>query len=298
MASFRAPAAHAAWVMQQVQGREIKSVGSVRDYEQGLTRVAEWQQAEHPRLAQGLRGMTQELAIAYLEQRAEQVSQSTLNQERQALQVMMQLVTHKLAPDARLPVVQSEKQIVEQSRAYTQEQIALVVGAQNERNGLATEIAHAAGLRASELLTLQRIEERAPSDRPAREEKFTGRAPGERYTVHGKGGLIREVRLPSELAARLEARRLDTPVRIDDRGVFRDSRYDIAGGHAWSRSFSAASDRVLGWSAGAHGMRHSYAQERYGELQVRQGLSPHDAKETLSQELGHFRAEITECYLR
>ena len=45
-------------------------------------------------------------------------------------------------------------------------------------------------------------------------------------------------------------------------------------------------------------MRHSYAQERYGELQVRQGLSPHDAKETLSQELGHFRAEITECYLR
>ena len=163
---------------------------------------------------------------------------------------------------------------------------------------MATEIAHAAGLRASELLTLQRIEERAPSDRPAREEKFTGRAPGERYTVHGKGGLIREVRLPSELAARLEARRLDTPVRIDDRGVFRDSRYDIAGGHAWSRSFSAASDRVLGWSAGAHGMRHSYAQERYGELQVRQGLSPHDAKETLSQELGHFRAEITECYLR
>ena len=128
MASFRAPSAQAAWVMQQVQGREIKSVGSVRDYEQGLTRVAEWQQAEHPRLAQGLRGMTQELAIAYLEQRAEQVSQSTLNQERQALQVMMQLVTHKLAPDARLPVVQSEKQIVEQSRAYTQEQIALVGG--------------------------------------------------------------------------------------------------------------------------------------------------------------------------
>ena len=63
MASFRAPSAQAAWVMQQVQGREIKSVGSVRDYEQGLTRVAEWQQAEHPRLAQGLRGMTQELSL-------------------------------------------------------------------------------------------------------------------------------------------------------------------------------------------------------------------------------------------
>lgn len=298
MASFRAPATQAAWVMQQVQGNQIRSVGSVRDYEQGLTRVAEWQQAEHPRLAQGLRGMTQELAIAYLEQRAEQVSQSTLNQERQALQVMMQLVTHQLAPDARLPVVQSEKQTIEQSRSYTTEQIALVVGAQNERNGLATEIAHAAGLRASELLTLQRIEERAPSDRPAREEKFTGREPGARYTVHGKGGLIREIRLPTALAARLEVRRLDTPVRIDDRGVFRDSRYDIAGGHAWSRSFSAASDRVLGWSAGAHGMRHTYAQERYGELQARQGLSPHDAKETLSQELGHFRVEITECYLR
>ena len=50
MASFRAPSAQAAWVMQQVQGREIKSVGSVRDYEQGLTRVAEWQQADDPPL--------------------------------------------------------------------------------------------------------------------------------------------------------------------------------------------------------------------------------------------------------
>nr|AKN36203.1 hypothetical protein [Vibrio splendidus] len=71
----------------------------------------------------------------------------------------------------------------------------MVSDAQTERNALATEIAHAAGLRAHELHTLQRLDERTPDPRPALEEKFSGRE-GERYTVEGKGGLIREVLIP------------------------------------------------------------------------------------------------------
>ena len=46
----------------------------------------------------------------------------------------------------------------------------------------------------------------------------------------------------------------------------------------------------------AHGARHAYAQERMRELQ--RMLLRAGALETVSQELGHFRPEIAETYLR
>ena len=117
------------------------------------------------------------------------------------------------------------------------------------------------------------------------------------YTVQGKGGLIREVRIPPDLAQQLEGQRLVAPRTITDRGIFYPQYYGIAGGQRWSNAFSVASQRVLGWSAGGHGLRHSYAQERLKELQ-RQGLRWEYALETVSQEMGHFRPQITEVYLR
>ncbi len=42
MATFRAPAAQAAKVMQKLQGNTLRSIGTVRNYEAALTRVAEW----------------------------------------------------------------------------------------------------------------------------------------------------------------------------------------------------------------------------------------------------------------
>ena len=108
---------------------------------------------------------------------------------------------------------------------------------------------------------------------------------------------MREVLIPAHLATRLEATRRDEPERITDRGVHYESHYAIGGGHRWSNSFSAAAERALHWSSGAHGLRHSYAQERMAELQ-HGGLSRDAALETVSQEMGHFRPEITETYLR
>ena len=132
--------------------------------------------------------------------------------------------------------------------------------------------------------------------RPALSCKFLGRT-GSRYTVTGKGGLVREVSIPAELAPRLEALRLEQPRAVTDRGVFYQQHYAIAGGDAWSASVTRASQRALGWSTGAHGLRHSFAQERMRELQ-HAGLSRDIALETVSQEMGHFRSEITETYLR
>jgi integrase len=228
------------------------------------------------------------MAMNYLQHRAGQVSQKTLDLDRQAIQMH---IGHPLE------VFKSLKNTQLACRSYTAEQVRMVVTAQTERNGLATEIAYSAGLRAHELLTLQRVEERSPS--PHRKwdaDRFTGRD-GERYTVKGKGGLVREVMIPRDLADRLEARRLAEPRQMSDRGIHYQQLYDINGGNRWSKSFTMAANRTLGWSRGGHGLRHGYAQERMAELQ-QGGKMYDDAKRTVAQEVGHFDKKTTEVYLR
>lgn len=282
----------AANVMKQLQGSVLASVGTVRNYEERLTFIAKTINAG---FQCGLRDLTVDQAHQYLTDRATEVGQKTLDMERQALQIMMQHVTKTLSPDAKLAVVKSEQAQNLTSRAYTTQQVQMIAEAQNSKNSLSTKIAHATGLRAHELYTLRRIEERRPSDRPALPEKFSGRD-GVRYTAEGKGGLVREVQLPSDLSRQLEAQRLETPITVTDRGIHYQTHYDVAGGKNWSNSFTAAANRSLNWSAGAHGLRHSYAQERMKELQS--SMSYSKALEVVSQEMGHFRPEITEVYLR
>lgn len=110
-----------------------------------------------------------------------------------------------------LPVIKSELVQIQQSRAYTQRQVELIANAQTQKNKLATQLAYAAGLRAHELLTLQRKDEQQASNhRTWSGSRFIGRY-GEIYTVEGKGGLIREVLIPTHLAKELEAQRLAIP---------------------------------------------------------------------------------------
>lgn len=284
----------AANVIKYLQGNVLKSVGTVRNYEQALSTAAQYANST---LKCGLREITPLQAVQYLVDRSVDVGQKTLDMDRQAIQSMMQNVSGKLAKNEKLEVVKSDLQQILNCRSYTTEQINMIAGAQNERNALSTQIAHAAGLRAHELITLARIEERPLSERPALDEKFTARNNEFSYSVKGKGGLIREVQLPRHLAEKLESRRLETPVNRTDRNVnYKNCRYDVAGGQTFSTSFTRSSNRVLGWSSGAHGLRHSYAQERMSELQTNM---PRDlALEIVSQEMGHFRPEITEVYLR
>ena len=267
------------------------SVRTVANYRDCLLQVARRIAAD----GLELRDLTPETAVDYLRTRTADLGQKALDVQRQALQAMLVHVSRRLPEGERLTIVRSTKARRTGGRAYTAEQIRMVAAAQNARNGLSTLIVHAAGLRAHELFTLARPEEQPPDVRPARPEKFAGR-PGRDYTVAGKGGLVRLVRVPGHLADRLEAVRRDEPVRITDRGVHYQSRYDVACGTAWGASFTGASKRALGWTRGAHGARHAYAQERMRELQ--RILFRRDALEVVSQELGHFRPEITETYLR
>lgn len=232
--------------------------------------------------------ITIEIAQQYLHDRAALVSQKTLDLDRQAMQMHL---------GERLEVVKSERETHLSTRSYTPAQVERIASAQSERDSLATRIAHSAGLRAHELLTIRPAGERhASTHREWSAERFAGRD-GERYTVEGKGGLVREVMLSRELVAQLEATRFTEPRQVTDRDVNYTQFYDIGGGRAWSQSFSAASQRELGFSNGAHGLRHSYAQERMEELQ-RNGMNYDDAKGTVAQEVGHFDKETTEAYLR
>ena len=270
---------------------KVHSFGTARAYQQALTAVSKWLKEKFNN--QSLERMTTVQALQYLRERAETVRQKTLDLDRQALQILPQVgklerVKSRLAPSP----------LETGGRAYTTVQVQMVAAAQSERHSLATEIAHAAGLRGHELLTLQLADKReASTHREWLPERFEGRLDSVRYTVDGKGGLVREVALPGHLAARLESRRREKPRKVMDRGVRYTQYYDLGGGLAWSRSFSAASKRALGWSTGGHGLRHSYAQERIEDLQ-RDGHTYDSALELVCQEMGHFRPDITEVYLR
>jgi len=268
----------------------LASLGTSHSYEASLRLAAEW-------LKRNGRGslveLTPKAAKQYLNERAALIGQKTLDRDRQALQAVLR-ATGKFSEKNRLPVIKAVKPQILVSRNYTSEQWSLIIEHQTARNALSTELAAAAGLRAHELFTLRPVEEQPMNDRPADPAKFR---PGIRYTVIGKGGLIREVSIPHHLAERLEMRRLDEALIKVDRKIHYSSHYDIGAGQAWSQSFTSASKAALEFSNGGHGLRHTYAQERHRELQALLGDGDR-AKEVVSQEVGHFRPEITDTYLR
>ncbi|WP_334033703.1 hypothetical protein [Burkholderia gladioli] len=266
----------------------VHSIGTERSYREALTGVAQYIKNRDGKQGD-LRNLDRDTAIAYLETRAEAVGQKTLDLDRQAMQAVL---------GVPLPVVKSEQAAVQASRAYTTEQVAMVADAQRDRNALATAIAADAGLRAHELLTLRPADERqASAHRDWRPERFDGRGDVARYTVVGKGGLVREVALVTALADRLEAVRLEAPRAVYDREVRYEQHYDLAGGRQWADSFTKAAERALGWTEGAHGVRHTYAQLRMNTLQSK-GYDYRDALGIVSQEMGHFRPDVTLVYLR
>jgi integrase len=267
------------------QDAPVRSIGTQRNYTQALKGLVAFLQEHH---LGDLSCLRREVALVYLEARSQEVGQKTLDLDRQAIQAVL---------GERLEVVESERQQALESRAYTPGQIGLVAGAQSGKHALATMIAADAGLRAHEILTLLPVDERpATMRRQYRADRFSGRMEVEVYTVVGKGGLTREVAIERALARQLEACRLGQPRAVFDR-VRYEQHYALGGGKQWSDSFSKAAKRELGWSRGAHGVRHSFAQRRMETL-IGKGYAYAEALQVVSQEMGHFRSEITEVYLR
>jgi integrase len=268
----------------------IYSLGTARTYTDSLTCVANFIVENRLDTAgKGLASLSKEVALIYLEHRSQIVGQKQLDKDRQAIQV------HLREP---LPAFESEIESALQSRAYTHQQAQLIASAQSQKHSFSTKLAADAGIRAHELLTLMRGDERAPSGhRDWHLDRFKGCNDIVRYSTKGKGGLIREVSISKSLSDHLETLRLKSPRIVTDREIFYTQFYDVGGGKQWTDSFTKASARVLGWTSGAHGLRHSYAQRRMNQLQ-NLGLNYERALAIVSQEMGHFRPEITEVYLR
>ncbi len=274
---------------------KIHSLGTANAYRTGLTLFCAWLQQK--RLGD-LKSSNVATCCKYLYERSHKVGQKTLDRDRQSIQFLLHQTT---GSDITLPRIRSRTSgrdsLAKRSRAYTEEQVRFVAGKLSARCALAARICHSAGLRAHELHSLARRELREPSrHRTWSADRFAGRD-GVIYTVIGKGGLIREVLLDRELSSELESRRLDQPVEVYDRGIRYSQHYDLVAGKAFSNAFSSASRNILGWTNGAHGLRHGYAQQRMHEL-AQEGFALQERLEIVSQELGHFRPDIVKSYLR
>ena len=243
----------------------------------------------------------------------------------------VQKLSARALPDRQIDAVIAELQ-------RRQDTAANRTGHAATDHAFVAKLALATGIRAHEAITLARPGEQPPHDRAmiqqrnhdrivdrlnrrsppdrglppvarradVRQLRFLGRA-GVRYTVIGKGGLVRDVLVPRNIHLELESRRLARPLERVDRGITYTQRYSfgtapganssaLGGGQAFSAAWTRASKAVLGWSTGVHALRHSYVQNRMAELRshVPQAVAKHIA----SIEVGHHRETVTDTYLR
>lgn len=273
----------------------IHSVSTARQYQQIYTRVSAYCRSNKERFKQ-LKPTT---ATAYLSSRSKEIQDKQLNIERRAIEIYLRDKAQDQTIKLHIPK-STIAPALKESRAYSPDQVRHLARQMNERLALSVKLKYTGGLRAHELYTLQRISDRKPSQhRTWDRNRYIGvqREKWVAYTVKGKGGLVREVRFPPHLAEQLEANRVEEKISIKDRGAWYQSDYDLIGGKILSEKFTEVSEKYLGYSNGAHGLRHSYAQERVFEIQ-NVGKTLEQAKAIVSQELGHFRVNITEEYLR
>ncbi|MBA6289267.1 hypothetical protein [Colwellia sp. MB3u-4] len=248
-----------------------------------------------------------ELANEFINYRISmELSKSTVERDCQVLNFWLADISKCTKPQPKL-LVKNFKNVTiipRFTRTYTAEQIDLVCSHITDRNSFSVRICQVSNIRVHELLTLRKLEEQAASTRAlsniklqAQKFKFLGfSSEFVLYSVIGKGGLIREIAIHSEMVEKLELFKLETPSEKTDRGINYIQHYDLAFGKALSSSFSSASKRWLGWSTGIHSLRHDYAKFRLKTL-FRLLKDYELAKHVVSQELGHFRPDIADTYL-
>lgn len=268
--------------------RIITSVGTARNHASALKLAGDWlleSKGKH------LKNMTADDAAEYLCLRAMTVGQSAVDLARQAINFHL---LHK----APVPFVSAQVQRELTNRAYTRAQIELLVLEASPKLKLSISLALDAGLRAHELITISTPQDLNESQRRGWvSNRFAGRDHDANFVVHGKGGLCRSVKITAPLADTLMEQVRPTMLAVSDRGVNYDSYFNLVGGSNFSMQFSKLSMAVLGFSHGAHGLRHSFAQARLHDLMCI-GLKYTNALDILSNELGHFSTSNTLAYLR
>lgn len=266
----------------------ISSLATKRNYHGCTYRYLEWREING--LPMNEQDRLQDL-VAFLEEVSEVYQQKTVDQYRSALAIVFK-------KSGKIPKVKSQIPTNARARNYHLSEVLLLIKDIQPKNSLAILLCYFSGLRAHEILTLRRVDEGEKSkSRKWSEGRFFGLADYTLYIVTGKGGLVREVAVPNELVEIIENLRLAEPRIVFDRGIKYLHFYDMGYGKSLSSCFSKASSKTLNWSEGLHGLRHSYAQNRFYQL-LNLEVKFEVALKIVSEELGHFRAKITLCYLR
>jgi integrase len=230
-----------------------------------------------------------EEAQEFLDEISEYTSQTNLNNYKRALDIVFEI---------QLKTVKSLVVTNLCSRSYMSDEVEIIKQHQTLLNSFCTDLCHISGLRAHELFSLRPISEIKPTNvDKSRSDLFIYLSDFKLYTVKGKGGLIRAVAIRCDHAEQLEKFRTAEAGQKTERGTNYQPFYAIGGGHAFTESFSRASKVALKFSNGAHGLRHTYAQNRVKTL-IANGINAVDTLEIVSQELGHFRPEVVLTYLR
>jgi hypothetical protein len=262
----------------------VRSIGTERAYRNVCALYLRWiRENRHPLNQIHTRSMMLEFLDEYRELHVQKSVDQAVQALHKAYKVALPKVDSCISPECR-------------GRAYSFAAIEKLARRQSSRHQLSSLACYDAGLRAHECITLRLPRGETPSshrDWPL--ERFSGRTDFVVYLVTGKGGLIREVAISRELSDEIQTRERPHPVTVRDREIDYISYFDIGGGQALSSSFSYASKHALGYSAGVHGARHAFAQNRLSTLIPI--LGPKRALEILAVEMGHFRASVSLAYL-
>jgi len=263
----------------------IHSIGSQRIFVNNIVSFARFLEVNR---AGNLKCFPPDAAETYLYARSLRIGESQLESDRWALQILT---------GRRLPRFKSARPQQLKPRAYTAEQIAAVTRHQTPLYAFSTWLAAANGLRTMELITIGPLELQPPDLRPVPVYLHAYLPEGVLYSVRGKGRLIRTILVAMPFVDFLESRRRPAPIRVLHEGRHLTSYYDIPGGKRWAASFSQACRRTFGDTAGAHGLRHTYTQERIDTL-LGNDIPETHARKAVSVEIGHFRQDVIDLYLR
>lgn len=271
----------------ELVGQKITSVLTERAHRSAMTGFAKWLLAS---TGKHLKNASYSDAQTYVDWRAKRVGQSTLSLDRQAINMHCRFIKP-------LPFIVSDIPTVVEDRAYTPQQLAYLRSKTTHSIAFSIALAEDAGLRSMELITLSPLDRLSPSHRTWHPSRFQGRQQDQPFAVHGKGGLVREIRLSPHLANQLEALKRPAKTTVSHLTAHLPSNYYLLGGNPFCSAFGRLSKRELGFSNGAHGLRHTFAQTRFLNL-VYLGNDPDTALDVLSQEMGHFANANTLVYLR
>lgn len=268
------------------------SIRTRRRYEDGTKHVAKFLATVYNK--QNLNNISNKALEAYVEQAQEAgYSTSYITTNMSALRFFIDQIkdSRYIKSNIELGVesrTQSER--IGPNRAWTGEQVRTMykLAKENgyERVADIIRLSYAQGFRLHEVTRL----DRATLLEALRKDEIT---------IKGKGGLIRRVPIRND-KAREHIQDLAKKTPTNSYKVFvkpNEKTHEVMKVvQNFVQNYRSNVVKPSGHHITVHGLRHTYAQERYQEL-LNEGKLEHEAKLTVSRELGHFRPDITDTYL-